>query len=152
MRVIGAVMISRKQWGDVLLRVITTLDQHAIKYHVDASSSLYFQGVDFEMNDLDLTVEWGSIGEMVYIFEEYGPLGVSVGYPPSVRFYVEGNEVHILSYKSVSGIGESRDRVMVDVDGFSVWCKTIEFYKKNMGSKHRLHGPLEKYLESRRGA
>ena len=99
------------------------------------------------MQDLDLTVEWGKIYNARELFLEYTPSEISSEYPPSFRFYVESNEVHVMSYQSATGIGSPQNRIIVEVAGIQIWCKTIEFYKQSMTAEHRLWEPLREYYK-----
>ena len=143
----GAKIDTRGSWECVVKLVALTFEQAAIRYHVDASSSLYVQGVEFEMEDLDLTVEWGTLQNARKLFLEYTPSEISSDYPPSFRFIVKSKEVHVMSYQSETGIGSSQDRIKVKVAGSEIWRKTIEFYKQNMASEHKLWKPLRVFFE-----
>jgi len=137
---------TREKWEKTLHPIVLAFEEADIQYHVDASSSLFFQGVEFEMEDLDLTVEWGKIKNAYELFSLYKPSAVTSEYPPSFRFWINSREVHIMSYESKSGIGAPESRVKVKVSGIEVWCKTIAFYEKSMSPSHRLWGPLRAWL------
>jgi len=140
-------MDSRCSWEKTVHQIASALDNANIQYHVDASSSLYFQGVEFEMDDLDLTVEWGKINNAHELFSLYSPSIVTLEYPPSFRFWVNSQEVHIMSYQGGTGIGKPQDRIKVNVGGCEIWCKTIAFYKESMTPTHRLWEPLQLFLK-----
>lgn len=99
------------------------------------------------MDDLDITVKWGSLRQVMRLFKGYSPTDIALGYPPSIKFTMDNKVVHVMSYQSESGIGEAKDRVQVNFNGLSVWCKTIEFYQKHKEPNHRLHTPLQQYLK-----
>jgi len=138
---------SRVTWERIINVVVTALEQEGIRYHLDASSSLYAHGVEFDMDDLDVTVEWGKINTAHALFSQHNPGTVTAAYPPSFRFYIDSREVHVMSYQSETGIGSNQDRTKVKVAGTEVWCKTIEFYKRNMTPSHRLWGPLHEFMQ-----
>ena len=139
---------TRSDWEEVILLVVLSLEKAGIRYHVDASSSLYVHGVEFEMEDLDLTVEWGAIHRARELFLAYHPGAVNGRYPPSFTFSINSKEVHVMSYESVSGVGSAKDRTRVKVAGTEVWSKTIEFYKTHMTVEHKLWKPLNRYLNN----
>ena len=138
---------NRSEWEEIIKIVVSSLEVAGIRYHVDASSSLYVHGVEFEMEDLDLTVEWGAIHRARQLFLSHHPGLVTDQYPPSFRFWLNAKEVHVMSYESSSGIGSEHVRTTVQVGGIEVWSKTIEFYKAHMTPEHRLWKPLHVYLE-----
>lgn len=140
-------MPSRGEWETVIVKVVTVLDDADIEYHIDASSSLYVQGVDFNMDDLDITVKWGSINESHQVFEHYHPTELDGSYPVSFKFKVDEHEVHVMSYESITGIGDSIDRLQVKINNRSVWTKSIHFYEKNMGPNHPLEKALSHYRQ-----
>jgi len=138
---------SRIKCEKIIKVVVALLEQEGIRYHLDASSALYAQGVEFNMEDLDVTVEWGKINTAHALFSQHNPGTVTAAYPPSFRFYIDSREVHVMSYQSETGIGSNQDRTKVKVAGTEVWCKTIEFYKRNMTPSHRLWGPLHEFMQ-----
>ena len=83
-------MSSRCGWGKVILQVVKTLDNENVEYHIDASSSLYVHGVDFDMDDLDITVKWGEIEKNYQVFEKNTPTKLNLNYPSSFKFKVDG--------------------------------------------------------------
>lgn len=131
-------MPSRDDWEKVIIEVVNTLDNAKIEYHIDASSSLYVHGIDFDMDDLDITVKWGDIEKSYQGFKKYSPTKLDVNYPPSFKFEVDGNEVHIMSYESPTGLGEPNDRLKIQVNNCDVWSKTIDFYERHMRHDHPL--------------
>lgn len=142
-------MDTRRQWEQTSISVALALEQAGIRYHVDASSALYVQGVEFEMDDLDLTVEWRKIGDAHELFSEYNPSPIASVYPPSFRFWVDSKEVHVMSYQSPTGIGSPQDRIKFKVGGAEIWSKTIDFYKQSMTPAHKLWKPLSDFIASR---
>lgn len=143
----GRASTTRELWASIVKRVVSVLEENGIQYHVDASSSLYVHGVEFEMDDLDVTVEWGAIETVAELFKDRNPSEFSKDYPPSFKFPIANSVVHIMSYRSDSGIGDEKDRVQVEFNGVKVWSKSISYYQKHMSPEHRLHGPLQQYLE-----
>ena len=138
-------MTSRDEWEQVIHMVVNIFEAQGFVYHIDASSSLFVHGIDFDMDDLDITVKWGTIEQAHKVFTFYNPTELTEEYPPSFKFFVNGHEVHILSYESESGIGEDQDRVRVKIGDILVWSKTVDFYEKHMMINHPLKNLVKSY-------
>ena len=52
---------TRSDWERLIVKIAGAFDEASIPYHLDASTALYVQGIDFEMDDLDITVKWGCL-------------------------------------------------------------------------------------------
>lgn len=125
--------------------IAAKLNEADIPYHLDASTALYVQGFDFEMDDLDVTVKWGCLEQSRESFSQYAPSPISAESPHSFHFHVNGLKVHVMTYESSTGIGSPNDRVQVSVGNVMVWTKTVEFYRRHMRADH----PLAKLISER---
>jgi len=109
--------INRNNWERVILNVSSTLENNDIEYHLDGSTSLFAHGIDFEMDDLDITVKWGKIEKTRKVFQKYEPSQISEILPYSFKFDIDKLEVHVLTYEGSTGIGEAKERVQVPIRG-----------------------------------
>lgn len=140
--------VTRKAWEELIVLIASELEHNGIRYHIDASSALFVHGIDFEMEDLDVTVEWGSLEKARDVFKRFRPSKIEGAKPPSFEFLLDSMEVHLMSYRSSTGIGEASDRVQVAVQETLVWSKTVDFYYRHMKFDHPLLEIARSYIES----
>ena len=84
-------------WHKVIPAVCKKLESADIRYHADASSSLFVNGLDFEMDDFDVTVEWGCIEKSRNLFQNFGPSHIAGSNPKQFNFEISGYKIDILS-------------------------------------------------------
>ena len=97
---------SRVTWERIINVVVAALEQEVIRYHLDASSSLYAHGVEFNMDDLDVTVEWGKINTAHALFSQHNTGTVTAAYLSSLLSFLHrlkrGSRYVCLLYTSPS--------------------------------------------------
>ena len=57
-----------RSWWDVIYRVADELEKAGISYSFDASTSLFVHGIEFDMGDVDVTVEWNCLADAHTVF------------------------------------------------------------------------------------
>ena len=129
---------TRERWENLIAKVAGILDQEGIPYHFDGSTAVYIQGIDFEMDDADVTVKWGYLERAREAFNRFQPSAITSANPPSFACHVDGLKVHVMTYESPTGLGAPSDRVQVSVAGLNVWAKTVDFYRRHIGPDHPL--------------
>lgn len=127
---------TRSDWERLIVMIAGTLDKERIPYHLDGSTALYVQGIEFEMDDLDITVKWGCLERARRIFSKYAPSPISSVPLSSFHFDADGLKVHVMAYESSTGLGDPVDRVQVSISNIMVWTKTVEFYRRHMRPDH----------------
>jgi len=133
-------------WAEIILIVCEKLDSANVRYHADASSSLYVNGFNFEMDDFDVTVEWGSIERVRSIFFQYYPTEVSGNNPSKFIFKINGKCIDVMSYKSKSGIGPASERHRVKFSGKYIWSKKPSFYLERVSAAHPHRADMLKFF------
>jgi len=123
-------------WEAVILEVCRRLEDADIKYHADASSSLYVHGFSFDMDDFDVTVEWNKIDKARELFADHTPCEVTGVGPKRFQFTCMGRLVDVMAYQSNTGIGPEDERVCVNFAGDRVWSKVSSFYLHRMEKQH----------------
>ena len=137
----------RRDWENLIVRIVCDLELNKITYHLDGSTALFAHGINFDMDDLDITLKWGCIEETREVFKEYGPTQITPSNPPSFKFKVGDLSVHVTTYPSTTEIGEASDRTITEVLGRPVWSKTVDFYRMHMQPDHPLWNAVIDYLE-----
>lgn len=137
---------TRDDWERLIVRVAGALEHERIPYHLDASTALYVHGIDFEMDDLDITVKWGCLEQTRELFKQYAPTPISSAASPSFQFEVDSLIVHVMAHQSSTGIGAANDRTQVTVAHAMVWTKTVEFYHRHIGADHPLKPLVSDWL------
>ena len=123
-------------WHKVIPEVCRKIEESGVLYHADASSSLYVCGFEFEMDDFDVTVEWGRIKDVWNLFYKYSPSQISGVNPMQFQFDLSGYKVDVMSYESETGIGPEDERELVHFAGQLVWTKKPSFYLNRMRKDH----------------
>lgn len=125
-------------WQIIIPEICKAIERIGVSYHIDASSSLYVCGLEFEMDDLDVTVEWGRIERVRQAFLGFEPEVISGTDPQMFTFDCRGFPIDIMSYPSESGIGPETERTQVNYYGHTIWTKVPAFYLKHMRQDHPL--------------
>lgn len=123
-------------WHKVIPEICMMLDELGVKYHADASSSLYVNGFEFEMDDFDVTVEWGAINRVRMAFAQEQPSEITGSNPKQFYFKFLGCKIDVMSYENETGIGPESERHIVLYSGTEVWSKKPSFYLNRMRKDH----------------
>jgi hypothetical protein len=129
---------NKGSWQCVIPEICKTLDEAGIKYHADASSSLFVHGLPFEMDDFDVTVEWGKLEEVRQLFAADSPTEIEGNSPQRFQFIYRHKAIDVMAYESDSGIGPAQERTLVNFSGYDIWSKTPDFYLQRMKQTHPL--------------
>jgi len=139
---------TRSDWERLIVKIAGAFGEASIPYHLDASTALYVQGIDFEMDDLDITVKWGCLDCARKLFIKRAPSPISSTPSPSFHFDVDGLKVDVLAYESPTGLGDPADRVQISVAGVRVWTKTVDFYRRHMRADHPLANLVSEHFRN----
>lgn len=141
--------MQRKQWEILAITVSELLEHSQIRYHFDASTALYLHGIEFEMDDLDVTVEWGRIEDARKVLEIGLNSSPTVESENSLKFQVEERVLHVMTFQSDTGIGAEEDRILVPIADTRVWSKTVDFIFRHTNPSHALYKQSNNYINSR---
>ncbi|TCS35202.1 hypothetical protein [Reinekea marinisedimentorum] len=135
-------------WHKVIPEICKKLEELDVRYHADASSSLFVCGFEFEMEDFDVTVEWGTIEIVRNAFESLNPTQVSGTNPKQFRFEFMGRKIDVMSYESDTGIGAYAERQLIEFSGAKIWTKIPSFYLSRMRKDHPVRNAALRYFKS----
>ena len=138
----------RNDWERLIVGITQTLENADITNHLDGSTAVFVHGIDFEMDDVDITVKWGQIEAARDLFKEHKPSPLPASSPGTFHFQTNGLKVHIMSYESSTGIGDLADREQVTISDTQVWSKTVEFYRRHMPPDHPLAKSVASYIRN----
>lgn len=125
------------KWWELVFRVVQDLDEGSVPYSFDASTSLFVHGiVDFEMDDLDIMIQWDYFETAHKLFQKYDPSPINKGGFWQFNFFVEGMEVHIMSSEQITCLGEDKERIKIQKDNRTLWSKSIHFYRRHTKNPH----------------
>ena len=99
------------QWK-VILQIAEKLNSEGIPYHFDASTSLFVHGIDIEMDDVDISIQWDTFQEVHKLFPMYGPTSI-VHKGGWHQFHVDlnGVDIHFLSSENMVDLSSHSERV-----------------------------------------
>jgi len=89
----------------VIYRVADELEKAGISYSFDASTSLFVHGIEFDMDDVDVTVEWNCLADAHTVFLKYGAAAVVETAFSHFHFFMDKRRVHILSSERITDLG-----------------------------------------------
>lgn len=122
----------QNQWS-IIMDLAKIFEDHAIQYHFDGSTTVFVHGIDFSMDDIDITFPFDSINEIRELFERYNPSEVrfiqSIGLK-HFCFYIRDEKIHCLFYEgSIEDF--SREDVKFIRDDQLIWAKSLDFYLRH---------------------
>jgi hypothetical protein len=106
------------------------LDTNGIIYSYDASTSLFVHGIDIDMDDLDIMIQWDYFHKSHEFFSEYSPTEIITEGFVQYHFFINGLKVHILGSPQITNLSEDPERVKILRDNKEYWSKSIFFYRK----------------------
>mgnify|MGYP003119979072 CR=1 FL=1 len=134
-------------WHKLIPKVCRKLEELGVKYHADASSSLFVSGFCFEMEDFDVTVEWGSIERVRHSFINENPTDIRGCNPRQFTFNIKEHKIDVMSYESDTGIGPGSERQIVSFSGVEIWTKKPSFYLDRMRKDHPIRKEALQYFK-----
>jgi hypothetical protein len=119
------------KWWELVFRVVQDLDEGNVPYSFDASTSLFVHGIeDFEIDDLDIMIQWNYFEIAHKLFQKYNPSPINKGGFWQFNFFVDGMEVHILSSEQITCLEKDRERTAIQKENRTIWSKSILFYRR----------------------
>jgi hypothetical protein len=120
------------KWWEIVFKVTQDLDEGKVPYSFDASTSLFVHGIeDFEMDDLDIMVQWDYFEVAYKLFQQYNPSPINKGGFWQFNFFIDGLEVHIMSSEHITNLKSDNERVAIRKENRIIWSKSILFYRRH---------------------
>ncbi|WP_102398755.1 hypothetical protein [Haloimpatiens massiliensis] len=142
----------KNQWS-VIKSLASIFEQNNIKYHYDASTSVFVHGIEFEMDDIDIVFMWHEENHLKEVFKGYGVTKTEYIQEIGLKYFwmeIDGQKIHCLLYKSDnSNLTEkefNKNAEAVYVDGQKIMTQTLEFYLKNCKDKNNLKTKICDFL------
>ena len=133
-------------WEEVIPEICGRLEAAGIRYHADASSSLYVNGFKFNMDDFDVTVDWNEFERAFVVFSDLNPIKSCVKSPQRLQFSYMGHSIDVIAYESETGIGPESERCSVMFSGHRIWTKIPGFYLERMRKDHPIRSAALEYF------
>lgn len=140
-----------KNWWGIILKLVNELEDNNIIYSFDASTALFVNGIDtFEMEDLDIMIQWDCYESVHEIFEKYSPTSISLkGGFCHFRFYIDNMEIHMMSSEQINNLKKDPERICIEKDGVKIWSKSIHFYRRYTNDTY-LQKLIDDYIKKTR--
>jgi hypothetical protein len=137
--------IEREQWWSLIKQIAAELEEQKIPYHFDASTSLFVHGIDFDMDDIDILIQWDCFEKVHGYFEKYAASEIQAGSFSHFFFMVDKMKVHILSSERCTNIKQDNERVTIHKDDQVLWSKSIAFYRRHHSDDHPLAALIDEF-------
>lgn len=138
--------LEKERYWNLIIQVANELTKEKIPYHFDASTSLFVHGIDFDMDDIDVLIQWNCFDRAHNYFRKYGASSIQTTSFSQFFFMVDNMKVHILSSERCSNLEEDNERVIIQKDNQMLWSKTVGFYRRHHSDDHPLAALIDEYL------
>lgn len=118
-------------WWKVIYKIADELEKEGIPYSFDASTSLFVHGIEFEMDDVDIMVQWDNFERAYSLFQKYGASSIAEGAFSHYYFFIDDLKIHIMSSERIINLSNDQERVKIEKDGYVLWSKCIDFYRRH---------------------
>lgn len=143
---------SISSWWKVIYKMADELAKEGVPYSFDGSTSLFVHGIQFEMDDVDIMVQWDNFQRAHSIFQKYGASPIEEGCFLHFHFFIDSLKIHIMSSEEIQNLSNHQERVKLEKDGLVLWFKCIDFYRRHISSDHPLAGLIDEFIEKRNKA
>lgn len=134
-------------WWELIYILADELKKEKIVYHFDSSTSLFVHGIDFNMDDIDITVQWDCFEKVHKHFERYNVNSIKKAAHHELHFNINCFKIHVISSESSSDLQKDKDRVMLSRDGYTLWSKTPSSYRSRITLDHPLADLVDVYMQ-----
>lgn len=137
----------RECWWELIFIIADELEALEIKYSFDSSTSLFVHGIEFNMDDIDITVEWKDFFRTYDYFKKYeaGPIIKRDFFEFEIT--INCFKIHVVSSEKINNIEDDCDRVMQEREGHILWSKTPQCYRRRIALDHPLADLIDVYME-----
>lgn len=134
------------KWWELIFTIVQVLEENRVPYSFDASTSLFVHGIeDFEMDDLDIMIQWDYFEVVHKLFQKNDPSPINKGGFWQFNFFVDGLEVHMMSSEQINNLAVDDERVLIKKGNTPIWSKSIQFYRRHTTDSH-LAGLIDNFL------
>lgn len=139
--------LTHLQWR-AIIQIAETLNAKGIPYHFDASTALFVHGIDIEMDDVDISIQWDTFQAVHKLLSKYGPTPIfyKAGWH---QFHVDIDEVdvHVLSSENMTDLVSQSERVRLIRGSTVFWSKAVEFYRRHLKDDHPWAPRIDQFLK-----
>ncbi len=134
------------QWA-VILKIVTYLEKTNIPYHIDSSSTLFVHGIDIDIKDIDISIEFDRFEETRSLMQDYDPTPIIQGDPwHQFHIYPQGVDVHFLTTARMTDLAANPDRVHVTYGETAFWSLSVEWCRRHTPDDHERAPIIDQYL------
>ena len=138
---------SKECWWELIYILTDELNSQNIAYCYDASTSLFVNGIDFEMNDIDVIVQWDCFEKSFEYFKKYGAYLIEDTEINEYKFKINSYIIHVKSKKSISNIEQMKDKLKIERDGYILWSRDPRVYREKITLDHPLADLIDVFFE-----
>jgi hypothetical protein len=137
----------RDCWWELIYIIADDLLKEGITYSFDASTALFVHGIEFDMDDIDITVQWDCFEKLHQHFQKYGTSQIIKTNYSEFHFTINSFRVHVISSEEIVDLASDPERIKLEVEGHLLWSKTLQFYRRRISLDHPLADLIDVFLE-----
>lgn len=123
-------------WWELIYILADELVQQEIVYNFDDETILFVHGIEFDMDDIDITVQWDCFERVHQFCQKYQASEIQKTNFWEFHFAIGGLTVHMITSTFLNQLEEDTDRVMIEREGHTLWSKSLLFYRKHLTPDH----------------
>lgn len=116
----------RDCWWELIYIIADELKDQKIIYSFNASTSLFVHEIEFNIDDIDITVQWNCFEKAHKCFQKYGASPIIEGNFSEFHFIINCFKVHIISSKRIIDLSIDKERVRLEREDHILWPKTLQ--------------------------
>lgn len=126
----------RDCWWELIYILADELKTEKIIYSFDDETILFVHGIEFDMDDIDITVQWSDFNRTYNLFQKYNSSEIIETNFYEFHFIIGGLKVHVISSPTINDLQEDSDRIVLEREDHILWSKTLMFYRKHLTPEH----------------
>lgn len=126
----------RDCWWELIYILADELGKEKIVYSFDDETILFVHGLEFDMDNIDITVQWDCFKKVHDYFSKYNTSEIIQTNFSEFHFVISGFKVYVISSASLNNLEEDQDRIIIDREGHILWSKSLTFYRKHLTLDH----------------
>lgn len=138
--------LEKEKWWTLIKQLARELSTEEITYHFDGSTSLFVHGIDFDMDDIDIVIQWNCFKKAHDYFKTYGASNIQTSSFSQFFFTINNMKVHFLSSEMCVNLKEDSERAIVKKDNEILWSKSVKFYRRYHADEHPLSVLIDEFL------
>ena len=136
------------QWR-VIVKIANKLNLARIPYHFDASTILFVHGIEIEMDDVDISIQWDRFEIAHSLFGDYHATPIiEKDSWHQFRAIIDGIDLHFLSAKGMMDLKTHSERERLFIKETVLWSKSVAFYRRHMDNDHRWIAKVDQFLQN----